>query len=625
MKKKITFKTMSAIAISSIPLATVVSCGMTKNLDGSNILKPKPIKKVKISAEEQQYLQETPDFLLPNTEFKLSQIKRTKAIKTKPQKPAKNSFVKTPVKKELSELLNKKSINAPFYDLGFAWYQFFKHGSTENFADIMLKKLRDYGTHEVRLGFITNAAREASVKNPKFDQVYWGDDWHTNPYKEQTKELIKKHPNDIIPTIGGTLPLWTANTDSKWGRVKANNPDDIYSNAGGKIEKGDEANHFLSKIRSYNMDYAVSIGGYNNDSLAVEAIERGLSVEKLAESYNKIIELYDLHHIDFDIEGTDDGREIDYLGVKLKTFMNPDGSKNMYKIRKSREMRNEALKIVKKAHPDLRVTYTIPTFKDRMEKFNEDMIVDGVRRGLVDEVNLMAMDYAEENGVATRPGEMAMYAISAANNLKNLLMSTNAFANEEQAYFHIGLTPMNGVNDVHNEAFFLSDAAIVTNWAINKKIKFLSQWSALRDMRQHIRDERKDLWEPSIEEGKDNPHKHGMDIWTPEKINDKSVTKIQDAFSTGLNTKTLAYSKIMSGFEKKEQYPGLKDQDYNYLFGKVKSINSLQDIYNWGGVLKKQTTKRNGKEIIVNPFGDMTESYADIYNREIDRKALGYV
>ncbi len=648
MIKKKRIISLGLITALVLPMVVAVSCG-----EGATKLASKELtedkKKIKERIEKLPASINDIDNELPTSKFKLTQIKRSKAIKEREEREKasggvnKKSGVEQKIGKvgneDLTEYIEKNSIGAPFFDIGYGWYQFFvpngaRNGSEKDFGKKMLDKLVKQGTHAVRLGFVTNAAEEAIKKQgKKFWMVDWGhNNWHPNPLKQQTVNLVKNHSNELIPAIGGTLPLWTMINTDQAGIIKAENPNDIYSKPG----KTDGATYykFLSEIRKRNMDYIVSIGGYNNNSLAVKAYMTKKTPAQLAESYIKMIELLDLHHIDFDIEGTDDGREIEYLGVKLNPFKNKPEA-----VKESRELRNNALEIVKKKFPDLRVTYTIPTFRNRVEKFNEEMIKDAISKGVVDEINLMAMDYAEEQqiannsivGTGTRPGEMAMYAISAANSIKEILMSTGAFQTEKQAYSHIGVTPMNGVNDVKNEVFYLTDAVILTKWAKRKGIKFISQWSTLRDMRQYIKTERKDLIM--------GEHTAGMNIFTPDEIHMSSSSRRQDSYSTGLNTDMLAYQEILSKFEQKDSdftkfrignftrfefLNGAKMRN-----GKLTNFGSLDDIFNWNGVLAKlEPIIKKGKKINLGAFykKDITaEDYEEIYNDEVKRTTLGYI
>ena len=94
------------------------------------------------------------------------------------------------------------------------------------------------------------------------------------------------------------------------------------------------------------------------------------NVDQLATSYQQVIDRYNFTYLDFDIEGAALG---DVASIDL---------------------RNQALAIVKKKNPKLKMSYTLPVLPNGLTTFGVSLLSSSVKYGLtIDRINLMTMDY----------------------------------------------------------------------------------------------------------------------------------------------------------------------------------------------------------------------------------------
>jgi dihydrodipicolinate reductase len=97
----------------------------------------------------------------------------------------------------------------------------------------------------------------------------------------------------------------------------------------------------------------------------------------------------------------------------------------------------------------------------------------------VSAVNVMAMDYGD--GAAPNPsGRMGQFAIDAATATQSQVKDVFGFSDSD-AWQHVAVTPMIGVNDTSTEVFTLADAKQLVDFAQSKSLAGLSMWSATRD------------------------------------------------------------------------------------------------------------------------------------------------
>jgi hypothetical protein len=206
----------------------------------------------------------------------------------------------------------------------------------------------------------------------------------------------------------------------------------------------------IASLRSRGGDVIVSFGGAAGTELAQSCGSQAA----LQAQYQSIIDHYQVSHLDFDIEGpaVTDAASID--------------------------LRNRTLAALQAANPGLVVSYTLPVLPtglvDSGLSLLRNAIADGVRVSVVD---IMAMDY----GSAFPPDRMGQNAIDAANSLVAQLKTLFPSKSDAQVRAMVGVTPMNGANDVAPENFTLADAQQLLGYAQQNGIAELAMWSVNRD------------------------------------------------------------------------------------------------------------------------------------------------
>jgi chitinase len=217
----------------------------------------------------------------------------------------------------------------------------------------------------------------------------------------------------------------------------------------------------IGQLRSQGGDVMPSIGGAANTPLA-SACPNSMD---LAEQYQRIIDAYNLTHLDFDIEGI--------------WILDNDAT----------QRRSEAIAIIQENMENedrpLNIWYTLPVLPVGLTADGYFVVQNAVENGVnLAGVNIMAMDYGDQ--AAPNPeGYMGEYAIESAESLFNQLDEIYTHAGipktEEEIWAMIGITPMIGINDVTTEIFNLEDAEQLREFADEKQIGMLSMWSSNRD------------------------------------------------------------------------------------------------------------------------------------------------
>jgi hypothetical protein len=206
----------------------------------------------------------------------------------------------------------------------------------------------------------------------------------------------------------------------------------------------------LEGLRAMGGDIIVSFGGY----AGVELAEACTDVEALTAQYQAVIDLYDLTHVDFDIEGA--------------------RMRNLEEV----ERRSKAIAALQPAGEDLVISYTLPVAPDGLTEEGIQVLQSAIDHGIeVDVVNVMTMNF----GWDSAPEQMGEHTIMAAESLFEQLKALYPEKTDEELWGMIGLTPMIGLNDVHPEIFTLEDAQQITDFAIEKGIRMIAMWSLDRD------------------------------------------------------------------------------------------------------------------------------------------------
>jgi len=218
----------------------------------------------------------------------------------------------------------------------------------------------------------------------------------------------------------------------------------------------------INAIRGAGGDVAVSFGGAAGTELAASCSD----AESLRAAYQRVIDAYELSHIDFDIEGIWTADPV------------------------SIARRSQAIYLLQLAAAEegreLRVTFTLPVLPSGLTADGLSVLQSALAHSVtIDTVNIMAMDYG--SSAAPDPdGQMGEYAILAAENLfaqlQTLYETAGIPRTSEEIYQMIGITPMIGRNDVLEEVFYQEDAGEVLAFAVGHGCGLLSFWSANRDV-----------------------------------------------------------------------------------------------------------------------------------------------
>jgi hypothetical protein len=212
-----------------------------------------------------------------------------------------------------------------------------------------------------------------------------------------------------------------------------------------------ESQHMLSKIRDIRTaggDVSISFGGANGQEIA-QVIE---DVDVLVAEYSRVIDLYSLNRMDFDIEG----------GAVAED--------------KSVDRRNKAIVELKKKYPQLQITYCLPVLPTGLALAGEKLVQNAKKNGaVIESFHGMSMDFGD-SAAPDPEGRMAAYVISSAENLRKQVM-TAGYASPK-----IGLIPMIGVNDVTSEVFRILDATWVRDFfKTTPWMTYIGYWSVNRD------------------------------------------------------------------------------------------------------------------------------------------------
>ncbi|GHF39489.1 hypothetical protein FHX82_006682 [Amycolatopsis bartoniae] len=257
-------------------------------------------------------------------------------------------------------------------------------------------------------------------------------------------------PYDLISTANATgvkdftlaFVLSGGGCTPKWGGVSDLNTDGVPGQIG--------------QLRQLGGDVRVSFGGANGTELAQACSD----VSSLAAAYGKVISTYGLSKVDFDIEGG-------ALG---------DVAANTRRAQAIAQLQQQAAA----SGTPLDVSFTLPVLPSGLTQDGVNLVQNAKANGVdVNSVNVMAMDYGD--GAAPNPaGRMGQFAIDAATatqaQIKDVLGLSDA-----DAWHHVAVTPMIGVNDTATEVFTVADATQLAQFAVGKDLAWLAMWSATRD------------------------------------------------------------------------------------------------------------------------------------------------
>jgi hypothetical protein len=240
---------------------------------------------------------------------------------------------------------------------------------------------------------------------------------------------VKDYTLAFVLAGGGCTP--------KWGGVTDLNNDGVPGQIG--------------QLRKQGGDVRVSFGGANGTELAQACPD----ASSLASAYGKVISTYGLSQVDFDIEGA-------ALG---DVAANTRRAQAIAQLQKQR---------------NLNVSFSLPALPSGLTQEGVNLLQNAKANGVrVDSVNIMAMDYGD--GAAPNPsGKMSQFAIDAATATQAQIKNTLGLSDAE-AWHHLAVTPMIGVNDTATEVFTVADATKLAQFAASKNLAWLGMWSETRD------------------------------------------------------------------------------------------------------------------------------------------------
>lgn len=204
----------------------------------------------------------------------------------------------------------------------------------------------------------------------------------------------------------------------------------------------------ISFIRSQGGDIIISFGG----EAGIELAQACSSVSSLQAQYQAVVTKYGATHLDFDIEGGEQGDSTTYT------------------------RRNAALKGLQAANPGLTISFTLPSATTGLLSDSLGLLNNAVSQGVnFNIVNLMTMDYGSPDS------QMGQESINAANGLFSELRSIFPSKSTSQIWSMVGITAMIGQNDSPGEIFSLSNAQQVLTFAQQNHIGELAFWEVSRD------------------------------------------------------------------------------------------------------------------------------------------------
>jgi hypothetical protein len=212
----------------------------------------------------------------------------------------------------------------------------------------------------------------------------------------------------------------------------------------------------IGRLRALGGDVRVSFGGANGTELA----QACSSASALADAYGQVISVYALTKIDLDVEGSS----------LSDTAANDRRSTALAQLQKDAAAAGRRLD----------VSFTLPVLPSGLTQQGVALLENAKQRGVtVGAVNVMAMDYGD--GAAPNPdGRMGAYAIDALTATQAQVKGVFGLSDAD-AWAHLAVTPMIGVNDTRTEVFRQADARQLTTFAGGHNLAWWSMWSLTRD------------------------------------------------------------------------------------------------------------------------------------------------
>jgi len=215
----------------------------------------------------------------------------------------------------------------------------------------------------------------------------------------------------------------------------------------------------IAQLRGYGASPVVSFGGQAHTNLAVACS----SAQTLAGAYQNVIDTYNLHTIDLDVEG-----------AALNNFAAVQRNAKAVRILE---------KTAARRHRSLRVWLTLPVeptgLQDNALAALESMVRDRVQLAGID---VMAMDFTHPPSNGTTMLDLVEgSADSTATQLTRMLSRYGIHVSKTRIWRLLGVTVMIGQNNIGGERFTTADAQGLASFAKTNHLARLSMWSINRD------------------------------------------------------------------------------------------------------------------------------------------------
>jgi chitinase len=199
----------------------------------------------------------------------------------------------------------------------------------------------------------------------------------------------------------------------------------------------------IDNMLANDMKLVIAFGGTQGIDISALCNET-----ELLKAYEKVIETYHPHGLEFNIENS---------------------TSNIPKI-------VVAIQELQKKYPHLEIVFTLHTLPEGITSTSEKILFEATETGINYTVNLLLMNYGP-----TYTGNMAAYGVQATRIFFDYLKKLYPRKTKEELWGMIELTPMIGVNNVPGEEFTLADASTISNFAKHFGIGEVSMWLANRD------------------------------------------------------------------------------------------------------------------------------------------------
>lgn len=226
-----------------------------------------------------------------------------------------------------------------------------------------------------------------------------------------------------------------------WRGLHKNLPEDTPMGGGKTIAE------LTAGLQKAGVEVVISFGGW----LGADPAGHCDSPEALQAVYQQVLDLYHVKQLDFDIEGP------------VVTDM------------VAHHRRDQALIALKKAHPELTISYTLPVRPHGVPKGNGLEVLQALQEDGYnpDIINYMTMDYFYDPGVPG--GDMAKLSMRGMDNAARQMKEMGIASK-------LGVIPMIGQNDNKFEIFSLADAKAFKAYVDKKPdIVRIAIWAVERD------------------------------------------------------------------------------------------------------------------------------------------------